>query len=161
METAHELERATERGCHGIKPGWVRVNFNYFISEAVFDFILQAVEITASDGWKLLPQYRFDELTGLWRHAAGFAEPPLRLDDVQYENGRMTYPSHRHQELESRLAEYLVDARERLSGPPASEWLPVDPELDAEFEALRWFPLPSEGLDERGAAGPFEGQPIR
>ena len=24
------------RGCEGIKPGWVRVNFNYFISDAVF-----------------------------------------------------------------------------------------------------------------------------
>ena len=33
----HEFEREIARGCEGIKPGWVRVNFNYFISEAVFD----------------------------------------------------------------------------------------------------------------------------
>ena len=48
------------RGVGGIKPGWVRVNFNYFISEAQFDFVLRAVELVAAHGWKLLPHYRFD-----------------------------------------------------------------------------------------------------
>ena len=37
IETSHGFEREIARGCDGIKPGWVRVNFNYFISEAVFD----------------------------------------------------------------------------------------------------------------------------
>ena len=37
-----------------------RVSFNYFISEAVFDYIVEAVHLIASDGWKLLPLYRFD-----------------------------------------------------------------------------------------------------
>jgi hypothetical protein len=31
----------------GIKPGWVRVSFNYFISEATFDYIVQAVDLVA------------------------------------------------------------------------------------------------------------------
>ena len=122
------------------------MNFNYFISEKVFDFILGAVEVVASDGWKLLPQYRFTAETGLWRHAAGLAEPPLSLHDVRYERGRMAYTSHRHREPESHLAEYLREAREMLSGPPATTWPALDPDLDADFEALRWFPLPSEGL---------------
>src|SRR3990170_926452 len=39
IETSHEFEREIARGCEGIKPGWIRVNFNYFISEAVFDYI--------------------------------------------------------------------------------------------------------------------------
>ncbi len=146
IETSHEFERAIGRGCEGIKPGWVRVNFNYFIGEEVFDFILQAVEIVASDGWKLLPQYCFTTETGLWRHAAGLAEPPLSLNDIRYDTGRMAYTSHRHREPQSRLAGYLREAREMLSGPPPGTWLPVDPELDADFEALRWFPLPSDVL---------------
>lgn len=159
LETSHEFEREIARGCEGIKPGWVRVNFNYFISEDVFDYLLEAVEIVATHGWKLLPQYRFEQDTGLWRHAAGLAEPPLSLHDVGYEDGRMTYASHRHHEPESRLAGYLREARDMLSGPPASHWPPVDPELDADFEALRWFPLPSEALDAEGAA--TVTQPIR
>ena len=30
-----------------------------------------------SDGWRLLPHYRFDPPTGLWRHRGGLVEPPL------------------------------------------------------------------------------------
>ncbi len=47
-------------GCEGIKPGWIRVNFNYFISDSVFEFITEAVNLVATHGWKLLPWYRFD-----------------------------------------------------------------------------------------------------
>ncbi len=38
VERSHEYERAITAGCEGIKPGWVRVNFNYFIDEEVFRF---------------------------------------------------------------------------------------------------------------------------
>ena len=73
LETSHEFEREVVRGCEGIKPGWVRVNFNYFISEAVFSFILDAVDLVATEGWRLLPDYTFDPTNGLWRHRAGTA----------------------------------------------------------------------------------------
>ncbi len=144
LETSHEFEREIARGCEGIKPGWVRVNFNYFISEAVFEFILDAVDLVATDGWRLLPQYRFDPVSALWLHAGGLVEPPLSLHDVRYDDGRMAYAAHRHRAPEARLAEYLSDARDLLSGSPRSAWSPVDPALDPDFEALRWFPLPSE-----------------
>ncbi len=64
LETSREFEREIVRGCEGIKPGWVRVNFNYFLSETVFEFILQAIHLVARDGWKLLPHYRFDPIPG-------------------------------------------------------------------------------------------------
>ena len=34
-------------GCEGIKPGWVRVNFNYFISDEAFRYIVEAVTMIA------------------------------------------------------------------------------------------------------------------
>ena len=43
LERSHEFEREIAGGCEGIKPGWVRVNFNYFISEPVFTYIVDAV----------------------------------------------------------------------------------------------------------------------
>jgi len=147
LERSHEFEREISRGCEGIKPGWVRVNFNYFISEAVFEFVLEAVRIVASDGWRLLPQYRFDPVSGLWRHHAGLVEPPLSLADVRYVDGRMTYPEHRRHEPESSLAEYLAEARAILAAPPPAPPAPPPderPVVDADFEALRWFPLPEE-----------------
>ena len=33
LERSHEFERQIATGCEGIKPGWVRVNFNYFIDD--------------------------------------------------------------------------------------------------------------------------------
>ena len=35
IERSHEFEREITGGCEGIKPGWVRVNFNYFLSDTV------------------------------------------------------------------------------------------------------------------------------
>jgi hypothetical protein len=44
----------------------------------------------------------------------------------------------------ARLTDYLVEARALLADPPRTD-LPIDePVLDADFELLRWFPLPSE-----------------
>ena len=144
LERSHEFEREIGRGCEGIKPGWVRVNFNYFISEAVFEFILAAVELVASDGWRLLPHYRFEPETGLWRHAGGTAEPPLSLFDVSFDGGGTTWPAHRRSEPESRLADYLDEARRLLADPPRPVTPPEPVVVDDDFEALRWFPLPSE-----------------
>ncbi len=144
LDTSHEFEREIARGCEGIKPGWVRVNFNYFISEAVFEYILEAVDLVATHGWRLLPQYRFEPATGLWRHAAGPAEPPLSLRDVRYEAGRMVYRAHRHREPEARLADYLDEGRRILADPPRPPAPPSRPEVDEDFEALRWFAWPDE-----------------
>ncbi len=88
LETSHEFEREISRGCEGIKPGWVRVNFNYFISEAVFEFILDAVDLVATEGWRLLADYEFLPATGLWRHRDGTPEPPLSLRDIRYRGRR-------------------------------------------------------------------------
>jgi selenocysteine lyase/cysteine desulfurase len=146
IERSHEFEREIARGCEGIKPGWVRVNFNYFISEAMFQFILRAVELVASDGWKLLPHYRFDAATGLWRHRGGLVEPPLSLDDVRYVDGAMGYPEHRRHAPESRLADHLDEARAIFASPPAAirDGEPDVQGVDEDFETLRWFWLPHE-----------------
>ena len=147
IETSHSFERAISRGCEGIKPGWIRVNFNYFISEAVFDFLVRAVAVVARDGWRLLPWYRFDPPTGLWRHAAGSPEAPMSLHDIRYEAGEIRYPAHRHREPESRLAEYLDAAEAILADPVGTLGPPPEPErlaADEDFESLRWFWLPEE-----------------
>ncbi|OGO53580.1 MAG: aminotransferase [Chloroflexi bacterium RBG_16_72_14] len=146
IETSHEFEREITRGCEGIKPGWVRVNFNYFISEPVFEFILDAVDLVAREGWRLLPEYAFDPATGLWRHRDGLPEPPLSLRDIRYADGRMAYDGHRRHEAESRLAAYLAEARALLADRPRRLAAPTIDEgaVGPDFEALRWFLLPED-----------------
>lgn len=95
IERSHRFEREIARGCEGIKPGWVRINFNYFIAEAVLNYILEAVHLVATDGWRLLPHYGFEPQSGLWFNRLGLAEPPMSLRDLSYETGRLTYSSHR------------------------------------------------------------------
>lgn len=141
LDTSHEFEREISRGCEGIKPGWVRVNFNYFISETVFEFILEAVDLVAAEGWRLLPEYKFDPLTGLWTHKAGAPEPPLSLRDLSYTDLKMPTSAHRHMEPESALPGYLEEARRILATPRSA---PDPVELSADFEQLRWFWLPAE-----------------
>jgi selenocysteine lyase/cysteine desulfurase len=153
IETSHEFEREIARGCEGIKPGWVRVNFNYFISEAVFSFILDAVDLVATEGWRLLPDYTFDPATGLWRHRAGTPEPPLSLRDLAYVGGEPRFTAHRHREPESLLAEHLDEARSILSREPVPLAGPtIQPgAVDPAFELLRWFVLPEDVAKEAGA----------
>ena len=144
LEASHAFEREITRGCEGIKPGWVRVNFNYFISEATFGFILDAVDLIADQGWRLLPLYTFDQATGLWHHRDGVPEPPMRLHDVTFDDdGRLVFPAHRHSETRARFADYLAEARAVMAEAAAG----IDcetPTYNADFEALRWFLLPGE-----------------
>jgi selenocysteine lyase/cysteine desulfurase len=145
LDRSHEFEREIARGCEGIKPGWVRVNFNYFITEAVFDFILEAVHLVAREGWRLLDQYAFDTQTGLWRHQDGLGEAPMSLFDLRYGDEGVEYPKRRRTEPESRLREYLTDARRILAEARAFARPPGPaPVQSDDFEALRWFPLPGE-----------------
>ena len=145
LERSHEFEREIARGCEGIKPGWVRVNFNYFLSEPVFEFILDAVELAAAEGWRLLPAYRFDPATGLWTHHRGTPEPPLSLRDIRYEDGPVPRSAHRHLEPESALPGYLAEARRLLAAPPQANGSRTEHlEVGPDFEHLRWFWLPEE-----------------
>ena len=149
LERSHEFEHEITHGCEGIKPGWTRVSFNYFISEAVFDYLVAAVDLVATHGWKLLPDYRFDPTSGLWRHHLGPVEPPLRLDQVSYnlQTGEMVRPPiDQVRAPESDLLAYLDHARTVFAEAP--EWAEhgVHHTLSAEFEHLRWFELPAASL---------------
>ncbi|MET0799684.1 MAG: aminotransferase class V-fold PLP-dependent enzyme [Actinomycetota bacterium] len=144
LDTSHEFEREIARGCEGIKPGWVRVNFNYFITETVFEYVLEAVDLVATEGWRLLPSYRFDPATAMWRHVGGLPEPPMSLDDVAYDDGEMRFAGHRRRAPESVLAGYLDEARRILAEPQATPDERVHLEVGDDFEHLRWFWLPEE-----------------
>ncbi|MDT8435685.1 MAG: aminotransferase class V-fold PLP-dependent enzyme [Gemmatimonadota bacterium] len=147
LERSREFEREIGRGCEGIKPGWVRVNFNYFLSEAAFAYILEAVELVAERGRSLLAEYSFDPRTGLWRHVRGPAAPPLGLDQVRFTREGATWPHHRIREPEDRLPRYLEEARrifaEAEAGGAGRRGTVTEP-LTGDFEHLRWFPLPGE-----------------
>lgn len=146
LDHSHLFEAQIANGCEGIKPGWVRVNFNYFIGEDAFAYIVEAVRLVAREGWKLLGDYRFDPVSGLWRHHAGPIEPPLRLTDITYgADGTMTYPHHDSTAPVEILTQHLDEARgifaaTQTQGDGDSGY------VSEEFEELRWFELPKASL---------------
>ena len=149
-ERSDALTREVDLGDLSIKPGWVRVNFNYFISEAVFCYIVESVRMVARDGWRLLEDYRFNPASGLWRHRLGPVEPPLRLNQIKYDDdGVMVYPDHDERAPESELERYLEEAALVLAAGASSPGKLSEDSLrtvSEDFEHLRWFDLPKTCL---------------
>ena len=150
LERSHEFEREIAGGCEGIKPGWVRVNFNYFISDTVADYVIEAVRMVARDGWRLLGDYTFDPMTGRWRHRRGVVEPPIRLRDIAYAaDGTMTVPAENLTGGEELLAQHLLDAAAIFAAAePPADLAGGQGKLSADFDHLRWFDLPASALED-------------
>jgi hypothetical protein len=123
----------------------VRVNFNYFISETVFRFIVDAVLFVAEHGARLLPCYGFEPSSGLWRHRSWRSDLRPGLEQVRFGPDGLEYDAPHLTASEEALPGYLDEAHRivaevvRRSGPPGSG-VGIAPEL----ESLRWFPLPGE-----------------
>ncbi|MBU8869251.1 MAG: aminotransferase class V-fold PLP-dependent enzyme [Gemmatimonadales bacterium] len=149
LGSSMRFHKAIDAGAEGIKPGWVRVNFNYFISRETLEFIIEAVEFLAEEGWRFLPHYNFEPETGIWRHHNAKPGTSLRLGDISYSSGRMEYPARHLKEPESAFGDYLVQARQICArvGTPADPYGSISEKpaaLAPEFERLRWFPLPGQ-----------------
>jgi selenocysteine lyase/cysteine desulfurase len=152
---SERMSSEVARGRLGAKLSFARVSFNYFISEVVFDYIVEAVHLLANEGWKLLPLYRFDPESGAWHHESGPRGAPLSLHDVSFTSGTVGLQGSHATEPESVLQGYLEDARRIVRGVEAvAERTELkDPMLPPTFERIRWFPLPGEALADLRAAG--------
>jgi selenocysteine lyase/cysteine desulfurase len=144
---SHAFRDEIGHGCEGIKPGWTRINFNYFISDTAAGYLIDAVDLIAERGHRLLTDYRFDPRTGLWHHRDGTPQPPLRLSDLKYAaDGNLTCAVRRCHAGEDALAGYLSQARDLLAA--RTDHIDDGPTgLPGDFEALRWFHLPPVCLD--------------
>jgi selenocysteine lyase/cysteine desulfurase len=141
------MQSEAMNGRMGAMLGFTRVSFNYFMSETTLAYILDAVHLLADHGWKLLPLYRFDPVSGLWRHRAAAPSARPRLDEML----RLTaIPVGVARASESVLAGQLDAARSIIAGveahPPADR-LPAQ-DIGEQFDHIRWFPLPDEALTQ-------------
>ncbi len=145
LERSQEFEREINRGCEGIKPGWVRINFNYFIDDPTFDYLLDAVEFVADQGAALIADYRFDPTNGLWRHRRS-RSVPMSLFDITYNDRGLCHHQDRRQ-LGSVPLRSFVEAAHQLVAErcPTTCEVPLEaPVTTDDFEHLRWFPYPAE-----------------
>jgi hypothetical protein len=133
------LRAQVARGYLGIKPGWARITFTHFMSEAVVDFLIEAVDLVATHGHRLLGDYRFDPRSGHWQHRDAPVPAAVSFDDL------LLGAAPRPQLGEDALAGCLERARSVLAAHPD---LPADRPsgLPPELEELRDFHLPRRCL---------------
>lgn len=123
---------AVKNSGNGIKPGWVRVNFAYYMTSETVDYIIKAIDLVATEGFKLLPWYKYDSRNGTWSYV-GFQVPTQRLWNFSgdFTTGKVL----RTKDLNG----CFKKARHMLS---ALDWdqAPYNPtHLPESAEALRWF----------------------
>jgi hypothetical protein len=104
---------------------------------------VDAVHLLADHAWKLLPLYRFDPASGLWRHRAWEPETGTSLRAWLHEP-----PVNPHSASDRALPGQLDAAaaiiRAVEAHPPTGHL--DDPVVSDEFERIRWFPLPGEAI---------------
>ncbi|HKD96693.1 MAG TPA: aminotransferase class V-fold PLP-dependent enzyme [Micromonosporaceae bacterium] len=147
------MEDEVMRGHAGAKLSFTRVGFTYFTSEKVFDYVVAAVHLVADEGWRLLPRYRFDPDSGLWRHHDAPVSPPPSLLDAPFRRFNTSGPAPT---LPDRvLRRQLAQARRVLRAGSAGAASTGDgatgrevSRLPERFERVRWFPVSGESPDE-------------
>eukprot|EP00055_Hartaetosiga_balthica_P016302 m.102512 g.102512 ORF g.102512 m.102512 type:complete len:746 (-) comp9078_c0_seq8:463-2700(-) len=150
------LQKTEENGASEmLRPGFVRLNFPWFMSEEVEEFVLQALEFVLEDGWKLLPFYTFKLETGEWRHkhhtlSVGrkwlnkFNFSQVFFGEKRIDEAAPTPPHEKM--LEIARSAVTAEIEEEGSSPHVS--LMVD-----NAEKLRWFLYPEEALWWRTHSG--------
>jgi len=140
MAYSKQLEAAITAGASLLRPGWVRLNFNYFIDDEEFEYLLRALELVAEHGWRLLSLYQVDPAHGVWRvQGHGGDARPDPLADMSW----LQRPAAATRQAPlSLMAQLELAEREltRAACPAAPSTLMLAPA----HEQLRWFVLPQE-----------------
>jgi hypothetical protein len=108
-ETSKKFRHLILKGCEGIKPGWVRVNIHYTLSQDDIDYLIKAIAFTARSGHLFLQEYAFDMRTAEWKHI-GFEE---RVLEFSIDNDFV--PKSIHLEDLPRLRKSYLDQARQIS----------------------------------------------
>lgn len=140
MSYSKALEQRIAAGETLMRPGWVRLNFNYFIDRDSAEYIVRAIELVAEHGWKLLPYYRYDPITGVWRFQDIKIQPASSLEQIDF-NG--FEPVSDPMAAARSLAEQLLIAEQEISRTDRTQNR-YSLALSPASEKLRWFVLPQQ-----------------
>eukprot|EP00930_Biecheleria_cincta_P047690 TRINITY_DN33112_c0_g1_i1.p1 TRINITY_DN33112_c0_g1~~TRINITY_DN33112_c0_g1_i1.p1 ORF type:complete len:1138 (-),score=174.55 TRINITY_DN33112_c0_g1_i1:199-3612(-) len=167
-----ELERKVDNEV--LRPGYVRLSLHYTMDDSTVDFILQALDFVATDGWRLLPLHMFCPRSGMWMHRHNKRPKRSWLHDIDYDalmraseskatasvkvsdqEGNTSHNSERlhfeAQELHQTFASYLLEARSQAEVASSqykygSDTVAAHHALPDSCEELRWFLMPSEAI---------------
>ncbi|MBC7282209.1 aminotransferase class V-fold PLP-dependent enzyme [Hoeflea sp.] len=134
------------RGGQGVlRPGWVRLGFNYFFDDRTTHYIIDAVRFVAAHGAAFLSLYRVNSQSGVWTASAIVppAERPASLLDMLATGAAPRLPEVA---TAPGFAECLAAAAQLAVAQEAKlgDLAPVEGGDGGEADSLRWFWRPEE-----------------
>lgn len=131
-------------GFNSLKPGWVRVNFHYAMTESEIKFITDAIEFIANYGYLFVNVYEMDRLSGMWSKK-DFTEYNHYVEDfgIQSSIEMMNKDVFKFLNLDK---ETLYDNYMKYALDEATKLKMSFTECTGKFEnesrdALRWYPF--------------------
>ena len=141
MNYSRDIETEIQNGAIVLRPGWVRLNFNYFIGEQEFEFLLRAIELVAEHGWRLLPYYQFNDKSGVWQFQGQAMGLVSSLEDWRF--AEFVYSKTASIDTLPTLQDICDQAKAELTRVDRQE-NKYELQLTEAGERLRWFLLPQE-----------------
>lgn len=138
-ETSEKYRKLVHKGIFSIKPGWIRINFHYTLTDLEFDFICSTIEFLAENGAKFISDYNMNLSTGEWNHK-NFEDKDLDFNPTisnVLEFSLKDCFEEKHIEKETEFAKYLEEAAEILEKLPVIDNFSKFENKIA--EELRWF----------------------
>lgn len=88
-KTSMAFEEDARQGRFLTRPGWTRMNFNYFLDEATFEYTVKAVEMIAEYGYQLAKDYIYNVDSGTWNYLGESISSPVDLGDFLSEESEI------------------------------------------------------------------------
>jgi hypothetical protein len=120
-------------GMEVLKPGWVRINIHYTLSQEDVDYLIKAIDFIANYGHLFLQEYTVNKNTGEWKHRE-FKEKTV---DFSYSSDYRSKEIDLSQLQEAR-EQYLHQA-EKTASELKREKDPIYTDDDREVEELKYF----------------------
>ncbi|KAL0879353.1 hypothetical protein ABMA27_003123 [Loxostege sticticalis] len=138
-----------------MRPGFCRVSLPFFMSDSELAFVLEALKMVATEGWKILPQYVVNSQTGQWRHhTCSVLRDKKSLYSLRFNDGKVTAHERRVSGpgiFPQTYTECLQTARNLFNRARklAMKCTTAEPEVsfNPRIDYLRWFMLPKEAHD--------------
>ncbi|WP_306029464.1 aminotransferase class V-fold PLP-dependent enzyme [Stappia sp. MMSF_3263] len=122
-----------------LRPGWVRLGFNYFFDDRTTQYLIEAVRFVAAHGAAFMSLYEVDPQTGVWsvpRFASRATARPESLLDALCESDVPTGAGDAVPDFAECMAKARELAASQLSGLGVNAALP---EAGPVTDCLSWF----------------------
>jgi selenocysteine lyase/cysteine desulfurase len=140
-EKSDQYLEELDTGNVGIKPGWSRLNLNYFVPDYEINFIIKAVNWIADNGYLLLKNYHFDDTNALWGNTN---KKPIALHSLNDFTGGKSNPAPAPMVNREAIQNSYFEQADELAQQAKQEWATVPCQTYCYNQVnnpMRWYTL--------------------